>query len=251
MAALRTPDRLPPAPRVHLALARGGLFAFALSMAFGAWLVLIRLADPPAAVDSPAVALLVNVALYLVFALHHSLLARSGAKRWVRATFPSHLERVLYVWVASLLFTALCVLWQPLPGRLFALAGPAAWVLVALQVAGAVVAVVGSKGIDLKEFMGVRDTARAIGLEPPPTTPEPLVTSGGYRFVRHPLYSGVILVLFCAADMTTGRFVFAGLSALYIVVGIPFEERSLVQQYGDAYREYQRHVRWRVLPGVW
>jgi len=58
---------------------------------------------------------------------------------------PRHLERTLYVWVASLLFVALCVLWQPLPGRLFTLAGPAAWVVVALQLVGAAIAVVGSR----------------------------------------------------------------------------------------------------------
>jgi methanethiol S-methyltransferase len=251
MAALRTPGGLSPAPRFHLALARGGPYIFALSMAFGAWLVLFRLADAPAAVDAPAVALLANVALYTLFARHHSLLARPGAKRWMRATLPAHLERTLYVWVASLLFIALCVLWQPLPGRLFRLAGPTAWALVVLRLVGAVIAVVGSRGIDLNEFMGVRETARAIGLESRPTTPEPLINSGGYRFVRHPLYSGVILLLFCAPDMTTGRFVFAGLSTLYILLAVPFEERSLVDQYGDAYREYQRQVRWRVLPWVW
>ena len=47
--------------------------------------------------------------------------------------------------------------------------------------------------------------------------------------------------------MTVGRLVFAlGMSA-YILVGLYFEERDLVRQYGDAYRDYQRQTP-RLLP---
>jgi protein-S-isoprenylcysteine O-methyltransferase Ste14 len=239
------------APRWHLVLARGGPFAFFVSLGFGAWLVLARLAAPPDSVSAPWRALWVNVLLYTVFALHHSVLARSGAKRWVRAALPGHLERALYVWVASLLFIALCVLWRPLPGRVFLLTGPAAWAVVGLQACGALVALAGGRGTDLEEFMGVRDAARACGHEPAPAPRAELMASGAYRYVRHPLYLGVILLLGATPSMTVGRLVFAGLSALYILIAIPFEERTLVEQYGDAYRQYQRRVPWRLVPGMW
>jgi len=74
---------------------------------------------------------------------------------------------------------------------------------------------------------------------------------GPYRLVRHPIYLGWMLMVFAVPDMTWTRFVFAAVSSAYLIVAIPFEERSLVAVFGDEYVEYQRRVRWRVLPGLW
>ena len=43
-------------------------------------------------------------------------MARTGAKAWITRLVPPDLERSLYVWIASVLFLAVCWLWQPLPG---------------------------------------------------------------------------------------------------------------------------------------
>ena len=51
--------------------------------------------------------------------------------------------------------------------------------------------------------------------------------------------------------MTGGRLTFAAISSLYLLIAIPWEERSLTQQFGEAYLRYKRQVRWRVLPGVY
>ena len=42
--------------------------------------------------------------------------ARTGAKAWVARVVGADLERSVYVWIASLLYLAVCLLWQPLPG---------------------------------------------------------------------------------------------------------------------------------------
>ena len=62
----------------------------------------------------------VDALLFSVFALHHSLFARTGAKAWVRRFVPDVLERSLYTWLASLLFIGVCRAWQPVPGTLYA-----------------------------------------------------------------------------------------------------------------------------------
>jgi protein-S-isoprenylcysteine O-methyltransferase Ste14 len=43
----------------------------------------------------------------------------------------------------------------------------------------------------------------------------------------------------------------AVVSSAYLIVAIPWEERSLVDAFGDGYRAYQRRVPRRLIPGVW
>ena len=74
---------------------------------------------------------------------------------------------------------------------------------------------------------------------------------GAYRWVRHPIYFGWVLMVFGAPVMTTSRLVFASVSTAYLVIAIPFEERSLAEEFGAAYKDYQRRVRWRLVPGLW
>ena len=188
--------------------------------------------------------LLVNLSLFGAFALHHSVLARSGAKRWITRHVPPHLERSLYVWVASLLFIAVCALWQDVPGALYRHAGPSAvphWLAV---VAGVWLTARSTAIIDPLELAGIR---QADGTAAPPC----FRVVGPYHWVRHPIYLGWLLLVFAVPHMTATRLAFAVISSAYLVVAIPFEERSLVEVFGDEYRRYREVVRWRLIPGVW
>ena len=83
--------------------------------------------------------------------------------------------------------------------------------------------------------------------------PRQLVVRGPYRYVRNPMISGVVLVLFGEALVMLSRphllwaVTFLGINAVYIPL---MEEPLLAQRFGTAYREYCRHVprllpRWR------
>ncbi len=78
-----------------------------------------------------------------------------------------------------------------------------------------------------------------------------LQVEGPYRWVRHPIYFGWLLVLFAAPHMTADRLAFAAISSAYLLVAIPWEERSLLRAFGEPYARYQRAVRWRVVPYVY
>jgi protein-S-isoprenylcysteine O-methyltransferase Ste14 len=67
-----------------------------------------------------------------------------------------------------------------------------------------------------------------------------LVTSGPYRFVRHPIYSGLLLAVLGTAlvDSLTGLIVFAVLVAYFYYCGI-VEERNLTATFPEAYPEYR------------
>ncbi|MBN2116611.1 MAG: isoprenylcysteine carboxylmethyltransferase family protein [Anaerolineales bacterium] len=71
-----------------------------------------------------------------------------------------------------------------------------------------------------------------------------LVTSGPYRWVRHPLYT-VGTSLFVAFGMIADNWFIALLGALtFVIMAIrtPKEEANLIEKFGDEYREYMKHT---------
>jgi len=101
---------------------------------------------------SSAAAVTWNVALFTIFALHHSVFARTGIRAWVSRTCPA-LERSIYVWVASALFIGVCALWRPVPGVVWSVTGPAAWGLWALQAAGVWLTLRSARALDAHPFI--------------------------------------------------------------------------------------------------
>lgn len=222
----------------------GALFVAALFVG-GRWFV-IDLATPAVSTraSSTAAALAWNVALFSAFALHHSLLARSRAKARISRLAPPALERSIYVWMASLLFLAVCLLWQRVPGELYAVAGPARWALLAVQATGVGITIAGARVLDGLELAGIR---QAIGR----LRPASIRVVWPFTLVRHPIYLGWVLMVAAATPMTLDRAVFAAVSILYLVIAMPWEERSLVAAAGPAYQAYCQRVRWRLVPGLY
>jgi protein-S-isoprenylcysteine O-methyltransferase Ste14 len=212
---------------------------FVLSLAWCAYMYVVAWAVPPragAAGAGRAVAL--NGLLFAVFALHHSLFARESIKSRIARVLPARLVRSLYVWTASVLLLVVLAFWQRVPGALYAAEGGRAAAHAALQLSGIWLIARSVRRIDPLELAGIRAAPRH----------EALQVGGPYRWVRHPLYLGWILVVFGTAHMTGDRFAFAAISTAYVLVAIPWEERSLLGAFGAAYAEYQRTVRWRVIP---
>jgi protein-S-isoprenylcysteine O-methyltransferase Ste14 len=238
------------APRLTLPslVAWTGGALFLTSLLWSAYAYLIGFDGRPARL-SVTWAVAVDVGLFSVFALHHSLLARSGAKRVMRAWAPPELERSIYTWTASLLFIAVCVWWQPVPGTLYVLHGPWRVLAYGVQLAGVVLTIPSSAALDVLDLAGVRQVQRA--RHGTPARHVALETGGLYGFVRHPLYSAWALMVFGSPDMTATRATFAIVTTAYLTVAIPWEERSLMEIFGPNYEAYRRQVRWRMFPGVY
>jgi methanethiol S-methyltransferase len=234
----------PPQRAGLAAWAGGALFAF--SLLYYAYFFFVILGRPPSAEEAPGLlpAIAVNLALFGVFATHHSAMARTGAKQWLARHLPAALERTAYNVVSSLLLIAVCALWWRVPGVIHAQTG-GMWVLLGLvQVTGLALTLGGASVLDPLELAGIR---QARGERPAPV----FKVVGPYRFVRHPIYLGWMLIVFGTPVMTVDRLLWAVISSAYLLVAIPWEERSLVETFGDTYRAYQQRVRWRVLPGLY
>ena len=210
-------------------------FAYRYTSAFGRELFV------PA--NTPAIVF--DIALFTVFALHHSVFARDAVRKRITRIVGA-LERSVYVWVASALFIAVCAWWQPVGGVVWRVDEPLlVWVMRAAQLLGVWLTLRSAFVIDLFELSGIRQ------LEPAPTTSSPVFkTSGPYGWVRHPIYAGWFLLVFPVSLMTMTRFVFAATSCAYLLMAIPFEERSLRSSTGGSYDAYMREVQWKLLPGV-
>jgi protein-S-isoprenylcysteine O-methyltransferase Ste14 len=201
-------------------------------------------------------ALIINVLLFGLFAAHHSLLARSGAKIVLTRWLSPALERSTYVWVASLLFALVSLAWQPLPGVAWHIDGWLAWPPGAIQLGGVLLTLRAAAAIDPRELAGLRQAWRygtPDGASPGVMDEAPVAFTvrGAYGLVRHPIYLGWFMMVWPSPHMTWGRVAFAAISSAYLLVAIPWEERSLEAQHGDGYRRYRAQVRWRVLPGLY
>ncbi len=68
-----------------------------------------------------------------------------------------------------------------------------------------------------------------------------LVTSGPYRLVRHPIYSGILVAgIGTAIGLNWRWLIVVFLSGIYFVYSATVEERYLTQQFPDAYPAYKR-----------
>lgn len=244
-----------------------GALLFVASLASGIWLYIVlgRAADPAVAPGvslphrggSPTwLAIAIDVLLFGLFAAHHSLLARSGAKIVLTRTLPPALERSTYVWLASLLFLAVTLGWQPVSGVAYTVGGPLAWVLYAIQLCGVLLTLEAARALDPRELAGLQQawrygTPAASTLETLEARVVTFTSRGAYGLVRHPIYLGWFMMVWASPRMTWGRVTFAIVSSAYLLLAIPWEEHSLATRHGDHYARYRAAVRWRVLPGLY
>jgi protein-S-isoprenylcysteine O-methyltransferase Ste14 len=215
----------------------GGTIFVAALVVFGGWFLFVLGRPAPFGGWQP---LMFDAALFTVFALHHSVFARAGVKQRL-AAIPPGLRRSVYVWIASLLLILVCVAWQTVGGTLYDHHGGAAVVHSGVQLLGVWLIARSVGRLDPLELAGIREEKTGV----------PLQIGGPYRIVRHPLYLGWILTLSGTAHMTGDRLTIAAISSLYLLIAVPWEERSLMQSFGEEYAAYARRVRWRVIPFVY
>jgi protein-S-isoprenylcysteine O-methyltransferase Ste14 len=191
---------------------------------------------------TPAVALGVDVLLLSLFAVQHSVMARPAFKRWWTRIVPSPVERSTYLLATSVVLALLFWQWQPIPD-------PTIWSVESAVVArllwmtfcaGWAMTLVSTFLINHFELFGLQQVfARLTGRTlPAPEFRTPLF----YRYVRHPLYLGILLGLWSVPIMTAGHLLLStGLSG-YIAIGIWFEERDLLAAFGERYHRYRAQV---------
>lgn len=201
----------------------------------------------PKSVDSGAAgplaqALWVDVLLLALFGVQHSVMARGAFKRWWTRIVPRTVERSTYVLATSLVLALFFWQWRPIPAPIVWRIenGASVHLLWAIFWLGWALVLVSTFLINHFELFGLQQVfARLTGRAMPASE---FKTPLFYRYVRHPLYVGLLLSFWAVPVMTVGHLLFsAGLSG-YIFIGIWFEERDLIAQFGERYRRYAAEV---------
>ncbi len=94
---------------------------------------------------------------------------------------------------------------------------------------------------------------RQIGFVPsliPGENKKKVIDTGIYGLIRHPIYSGVILLSLGLSLIFTAIYALMYVPVVTLLFGIitVIEEKVLVKDYGEEYREYQKKTRWRLIP---
>ena len=178
-----------------------------------------------------------------LFAVIHSLFASTWCKqRFYQLGMRPQRYRLLYSIFATIL-TGLWILYiyQLADAPLYEIDGWSRWLMISVQLIGASIALISLRSFDTKLFLGIADA---------PDDREPFHEHGLYRYVRHPMYTGVMLVLFANPSQSINSFNLALIISCYFIAGSWLEERRMQHlhpHYADYCSRVSAFIPWRTL----
>ena len=175
----------------------------------------------------------------------HSLLASMSFKNFVRRLFGDgfmRFYRLVYNIFAVISIAPVLYLMVSLPDKiLYQVPVPWNYLMLAGQALSVLLLFVAVAQTDILSFAGLRQVVKE-------EKTGSLVTTGLYRSVRHPLYTFSLLILWLSPSMSLNSFTVCSALTIYVLIGIIFEERKLLREFGQAYAEYKSSTP-MLLPG--
>lgn len=211
----------------------GSLIAFAVFLYIGSF----NLVDLN--IDGNSV-LLVDTGLSMLFFIQHSFMIRKSFRRKMVRVIPEEYYSAFYTVVSGIVLLAVIVLWQE-SDRVFTLfQGTSRWIFRSMYLAAVAGFFWGTRALKSFDAFGIRQIMNRIRGKK--SRQLPFTINGPYRWVRHPLYFFVLLMIWSCPDLMMDRLLFNVLWTTWIAVGALLEERDLVADFGDEYIEYRKKV---------
>jgi len=190
---------------------------------------------------------IIIVLLFAVFAISHTWLASNKIKKKISENLKEKIAfyRLFYNLSSLITFSAMYVL-APKPDIVvYDLRFPFDIITFALQIFSLGGLMWAVKPIELKEFVGIAQIERYLHGEYNADDLDErqiLKIEGVFKFVRHPIYLFLILFFGFRPTMNLFYFIMFICIVVYFYIGSIYEERNLVDKFGDEYRKYQKRV---------
>ena len=181
-----------------------------------------------------------NVVLLVAFSLHHSVFARLGIKRVLTRFIPQSAERSTFVLLTCCILAWMYLAWQPQTAIVWQVEGSMMIGLALLFLMGAGLVLWSTFMISHWRLFGLEQAWNDFKGHAP--AEDRFARPALYKYSRHPMYVGILVVLWSTPYMTVGHLLLAVVWSVYVFIGIYFEERDLVRHFGQRYRDYQASV---------
>lgn len=178
-----------------------------------------------------------NTSLLLLFALQHSIMARSFFKDKLLKNISNGVKSANYSLASSICLIIMFYFWQPIEGVLWDFQSDVVfWSITIVYIVGWITAFLATFIINHFELFGLYQGYRVLR-----NIPEPEVkfqVNYFYKYVRHPIQSGTLVGLWATPYMShTHLFLSMGMT-IYVLIGLHYEEKSLINTFGDKYKKY-------------
>jgi protein-S-isoprenylcysteine O-methyltransferase Ste14 len=177
-------------------------------------------------------------------------MVRKPFRRFLSRFIPEAYVSAFYAISSSIFLFAVVIFWQESSSTVATAKGSLRLLLRAIFAASLVGFYWGTNALGFFDPYGISAIKCLIRGKKPKEMP--LTISGPYRWVRHPLYFFVLVIIWSNPYLTLDRLLFNILWTVWICIGAFLEERDLVADFGEEYREYKRKVPmlipWRLQP---
>lgn len=181
-----------------------------------------------------------NTLLCLLFFSQHSLMVRKSFREWLKRYISEEFHMAFYSVVSGITLWIVIIFWQKSGIRLLDPPQVVHWMIRALFFSAVIIAMWSYRSINIFDLLGVRQIMNK--LRNKSYQEIPFTIKGPYRWVRHPLYLINIMMIWSYPDITLDRLLFNCLWSIWIITGATFEERGLVETFGQHYIIYQQKV---------
>jgi protein-S-isoprenylcysteine O-methyltransferase Ste14 len=229
---------------MHKSITPGDYIVMALSVVLGGGsvvlLALMGSFQPVHLGFSDPVVLLWDAFLSMAFFLQHSGMVRKAFRARMAVFIPSRYQGAIYSIVSGVVLIIVVVLWQRSEIQLLRLEGLLLWIARGCSLLAIMLFAWGIHALDSFDAFGLRPIKSHMRGQS--DQPIPFVVRGPYRWVRHPLYLCVLVLIWASPELTADRLLFNVLWTGWILLGTILEETDLLADFGDDYRDYQRKV---------
>jgi protein-S-isoprenylcysteine O-methyltransferase Ste14 len=178
--------------------------------------------------------------LCLMFFVQHSTMIRKTFRNRLTAIVPPHFHGSLYTLASAAVLIGIVLFWQHSEPTLISLQGISRWVAHGVFFASLTGMMWAMHALPSFDMLGVQPILSHLCARHKRTIP--LTIQGPYRWVRHPLYFSILLMIWCCPDISVDRLLFNILFTGWIFFGTLLEERDLVTEFGETYVNYQHNV---------